>query len=228
MAKKTTAKSAWAVAVVIFMIIMMVLFAAGGVLSSLSNQRTPTQTAQPTQVISYVPDVSASGTAMQNGSCWTNSIAAPYRADAWRCMVGNEIYDPCFGIPTSTNTKRLLCGVNPIDPAATSTFILRLTKSLPTPGAIPSPTASNWAWAIMLADGTYCAPFTGTRPFAASGEMAYYGCQSENPAEEYIFGDLNNTHAVWTATVGMLSKSTSTYSPAIESLQNVPVETVWQ
>jgi hypothetical protein len=228
--KKTTAKKGWAVAVVVFMIVMMVLFAAGGVLSSFSNQSSSTQTAQPTQVIPYVPNVSASGTAVKSGSCWTNSIAAPYRADAWRCMVGNEIYDPCFEILTNTSTKNLLCGVNPnpINRAATSTFTLQLAKSLPTRGAMPSSTPSNWAWAVMLADGTYCTPLTGTFPFAATGEAAHYSCASKNPAEEYIFDDLNNANAVWTAAVGTLSKSTSTYPPAIESLQNIPVETVWQ
>ena len=228
MAKKTTVEKGWAVAVVVFMIIMMVLFAAGGVLSSFSNQSAITQTSQPTQVISYIPNASTSGTAVKKGSCLTNSIAAPYRADAWRCMVGNEIYDPCFEIPTSTSTKNLLCGINPAQPATTSTFMLQLIKSLSTPGALPNPTPSNWAWAVMLADGTYCTPFTGTRPFAASGEAAYYGCASENPAEEYIFGDLNNSQAIWTAAVGSLSKSTSTYPPTIESLQTVPVKTAWQ
>ena len=233
MAKKTTAKKGWAVAIVVFMVFMMVLFAAGGVLSSLSNQSSQTPTAgqnvnQPTQVIPYVPNVSASGTAIVSGSCRTNSVAAPYRADAWRCMVGNGIYDPCFEILTSTTTKNLLCGINPINPAATSTFLLRLTKSLPASGAMPTSTPSSWAWAVLLTDGTYCTPLTGTLPFAATGEAAYYGCASQNPAEEYIFGDLNDSNAIWTAAVGTLSKSTSTYPPAIESLQNIPVETVWQ
>jgi hypothetical protein len=228
MAKKPAVKKGWAIAVVVFMVFMMVLFAAGGVLSSLSNQSTPAQIIQPTQVVPYVSDIPASGTAIRSGSCWTNSIAAPYRADAWRCTVGNEIYDPCFEILTSTSTKNLLCGINPTNPTASSTFMLQLIKSLPAPGAMPSLTPPNWAWAVMLADGTYCTPFTGTRPFAATGEAAYYDCDSQNPTEEYIFGDLNSSSSTWTAAVGTLSKSTSTYPPAVESLQNIPVETVWQ
>jgi hypothetical protein len=227
MARKSS-HNGWTIAVVAFMIVMMILFAAGGVLSSLSNQATPSQIIQPTQVVSYIPNIPASGSAAQSGSCWTNSVAAPYRFDAWRCTVGNGIYDPCFAIPNPVGTKNLLCGANPSNQTASSTFVLQLTKPLPTPGAMPSSTPSNWAWAVMLADGTYCTPFTGTRPFAATGEAAYYGCSSKNPAEEYIFGDLNDANAIWTAEIGTLSKSTSTYPPAVESLQNVPVKTVWQ
>jgi len=230
MKKKTTTKKGWAVAVVVFMVFMMILFAASGILSSFSNQSSVTQTAQqntlqPTEVIHYIPNFSASGTAVQNGSCWTNSIAEPYRTDAWRCTVGNSISDPCFEVQ---NTKDLFCGMNPGDQTATSAFVLKLTQPLPSPEVTSSTTSSSWAWAVMLTDGTYCTPFTGTRPFAASGEAAYYACNSKNPTEEFIFNDLNSSSSIWTATVGSLSKSTSTYPPAIESMKIVPVETVWQ
>ncbi len=231
MKKKTTAKKGWAVAVVVFMVFMMILFAASGLLSSFSNQSSVTQTTQqnntlqPTQVIHYIPNISTSGMAVQNGSCWTNSIAEPYRTDAWRCTVGNSISDPCFEIQ---NTKNLFCGANPGDQTATSAFVLKLTQPLPSPDVTSSTTSSNWAWAVMLTDGTYCTPFTGTRPFAASGEAAYYACNSKDPTEEFIFNDLDSSSSIWTATVGSLSKSTSTYPPAIESMKVVPVKTVWQ
>ena len=234
MAKKSSkTKNGLVVAVVIFMIFMMILFAAGGIFSSLSRPSPAVQDAgqstnQPTKVISYIPDTPTIGMTAKSGSCWVNSVAAPYRADAWRCAVGNEISDPCFEVPNQNGAKELICGRDQENSNATSTFMLKLIKPLPVPGAVPDPVPSNWAWAVMLADGTYCTPFTGTRPFAATGEAAIYACASKNPAEEYIFGDLNNDRPVWTAAVGTLSKSTSTYPPAIESLQNISVRTVWQ
>ena len=33
--------------------------------------------------------------AVRSGSCWENSIVLE-RDDAWRCFIGNDIYDPCF------------------------------------------------------------------------------------------------------------------------------------
>jgi hypothetical protein len=226
-----TEKKGWAIAIVIFMVFAMLLFAAGGIFSAFSNQSSPAtqpaaqNAAQPTQVVSYAPDASSvSGLATQAGSCWTNSIAAPYRADAWRCTVGNEIHDPCFAI---SGTSNLLCGVNPASSTANAPFVLRLSKPLPA-ASTPSSTPSDWAWAVLLADGTYCTPFTGTRPFAATGEAAYYSCASGNPDEEYIFGDLNSSSSTWTASVGSLSDATSTYPPAITSQQTMNVETVWQ
>ena len=225
---KKTAQKGWAVAVVIFMIFMMILWAAGGVLSAFSNQSSQPQavtqeTNPPTEVIPFTPLISGLE-AIQKGTCRTNSIAAPYRADAWRCMVGNSISDPCFEI---SNSKNLFCNIDPTNSASTSSFVLQLDKLLPK-SEVPTSTPSNWAWAILLNDGTYCTPFTGTRPFSSTGEAAYYSCSSKNPSEELIFGDLNNSSTVWTASIGTFSKATSTFPPAIESLQNLPIKTVWQ
>ncbi len=190
-------------------------------------------TASATQVIAYAPSVSTS-TPVKSGSCWTNSIAAPYRADAWRCAVGNGISDPCFQIPGSSNVA---CGVNPEKPSAT--FVLKLTKPLPAPqqpsqslqGQGQSP--AGGVWLVALADGTpngtLCSPFTGTLPFAADGESANYGCAPGPLGRDVmIFGDLNASSAVWTAKIGTLSASTSTFPPALESAQTVNVKTVWQ
>ena len=88
-----------------------------------------------TQVIAYAAVQPASSTPMESGSCWTNSIAAPFRADAWRCTVGNSISDPCFQIAKSTST--LLCNMNPTVLDSTSTFVLKLTKPLPAPEVPP-------------------------------------------------------------------------------------------
>ena len=84
-----------------------------------------------TKVVDYVPPAPAENATIVVGSCWTNSIAAPYRSDAWRCTVGNEIHDPCFQIPGNAN---LLCDPNPGNIADASPVILSLVKPLPKSG----------------------------------------------------------------------------------------------
>lgn len=185
---------------------------------------------QPTNVLTYLPPTPASSTPVKSGLCFAGSIAAPFRSDAYRCAVGNMLADPCFVIPgTDTSGAKLphlFCGANPAKLTATSTFVLTLTKSLPKQ-EVPSSTPSNWAWLIELGDGTICAPFTGTRPFTATGEVAEYGCNNAAGGEGMILGDLNNANPTWTAEVGVFSTPTSTL-PVLLSSTTVPVATVWQ
>ncbi len=218
-------------AIIVFFIVILFgvgqFFAFSNINSNTSQTpagETPAVAANPTQVVTFAASAPASSTPIENGTCFTNSIAAPYRSDAWRCTVGNAISDPCFQI---LGSKDLLCGINPAEgPYATSTFVLHLTKALPatsTPVTVPT----NWAWAVQLADGTYCTPFTGTRPFTASGTIGYYACSSPNPGESMIFGDLNSSSSVWMAEVGSLTMPTSTL-PSVQYSEMVPVSTVWQ
>jgi len=193
-----------------------------------AGNASSTPTSEATQIVNYAPGAPASSTPVARGSCWTSSIAAPYRADAWRCAVGNGIQDPCFQIGGSTST--LLCGMDPADPEATSSFVLSLTKPLPAPETISTSAAGNWAWLVKLQDGTICSPFEGTRPFDNAGDVAEYGCAPQTPGGSAwnIFGDLNSSSSVWTAKIGMLSASTSTFPPPLVASSVVPVATVWQ
>ncbi len=191
---------------------------------SSSVQATTTPVVTPTNIVAYIPQA-ASSAPVEKGSCWTNSIAAPYRADAWRCTVGNAISDPCFQIPDSTN---LLCGMSPAEPNASSTFVLQLTQALPQAEVLPGKPPADWAWLVQLSDGTLCSPFTGTRPFTADGQAADYGCAPGALGDEtYIFNDFNTSSSVWMADVGTLSESTSSL-PTIASSEEFPVATVWQ
>lgn len=225
--------------IVIVVLALVVLFGVGQFFANPSaitpagpNQTTSTSTqsgsaAPITQVITYTAVPPASSTPAEDGSCWTNSIAAPFRTDAWRCAVGNGISDPCFQISNSTDT--LLCGVNPTVLDSTSTFVLKLTKPLPAPEVPPANTApNNWAWLVQLADGTLCTPFTGTLPITASGDAANYGC-APGPLgnNTMIFGGLNASNTTWTAEIGTIAETTSSL-PVLENSSTVPVETVWQ
>lgn len=222
--------------IVVVVLILVVLFGVGQFFASSnivapSNQTTSSssQTAPitpATQIIAYMPPTPASSTPVRSGSCWTNSIAAPFRNDAWRCTVGNSISDPCFQLPGSTST--LLCNINPTVENSTSTFVLKLTQPLPASQVPPGIAPSNWAWLVQLADGTLCTPFTGTLPITASGDTANYGCAPGPLGKDVlIFNGLNSSSSSWTAEIGTMSETTSSL-PSIASSSTVPVATVWQ
>ena len=221
--------------IVVVVLALVVLFGVGQFFSfsnpSALNQTTSTSTQNTsvtpaTRVISYLPGEPSSSTPVENGSCWTNSIAAPFRADAWRCAVGNGISDPCFQLPDSSDT--LLCGVNPTVENPTSTFVLKLTQPLPAPEVPSGLPPSDWAWLVQLGDGTLCTPFTGTLPISAAGDVANYGCAPGPLGKDVsIFGDLNTSSSVWTATIGTFSEVSSS-RPTVTSSSTVPVATVWQ
>ncbi|HUC31171.1 MAG TPA: hypothetical protein VMR99_00575 [Candidatus Paceibacterota bacterium] len=219
--------------IVVVVLALVVLFGVGQFFASSTitapskNQATSTSlVVSATQVIAYSPSQPTSSTPLENGSCWTNSIAAPFRADAWRCAVGNGISDPCFQIPGSSST--LLCGINPTVQNSTSTFVLKLTQPLPAPEVPQGIPPSNWAWLVQLADGTLCTPFTGTLPITATEDVANYGCAPGPLGDNLmIFGELNTSSSPWMAEVGTISESSSSL-PVLATSSTVPVATVWQ
>jgi hypothetical protein len=221
--------------IVVVVLVLVVLFGVGQFFTSSNISTTGNQTASTstqsadatpaTQIIAYIPPTPASSTPVLSGSCWTNSIAAPSRADAWRCAVGNGISDPCFEIPNSSSS--LLCDVNPAVSNSTSTFVLKLTKALPRAQAVQNIPAAEKVWLIQLAGGRLCTPFEGTRPFTAAGDSANYDCAPGSLGNDVlIFGDLNTSSSVWTANIGTLSTPTSSL-PTMVTSSTVPVTAVW-
>jgi hypothetical protein len=98
-------------------------------------------------------------TATLRGNCWTQSIAVA-RTDAYRCMVGNDIYDPCF----AEGPRRVAC---PSD-LATNRGIVIVVASLS-----PNTFSQRTAWAMRLGNGAICEVTTGT------GIAGYpFGCTS--------------------------------------------------
>jgi hypothetical protein len=126
-----------------------------------------------TTVVHYSPK-NMKAQKMLDGSCWTSSIASP-RADAYRCMAGNEIYDPCFVI----DPKSAGC---PTDLTSDRGVVLNLTKPLPKP---ESPAPSPQAFAMVLQSGAACNRATGTvvadYPYYCSGESGV--CQGPDLAK---------------------------------------------
>lgn len=158
------------------------------------------------------------------GSCWTSSIASS-RTDAWRCMVGNEIHDPCF---TTDVKDKLVCGFDPSDPK--SEFILQLTKPLPKPEQ--ASIANNvHPWLLQLADGSFCQPFTGTVPATKKGVAIPYNCESKEAlAKNCYVGLLDGSiqpGKEWSAQRIVYCSSTESADVITKNVSAVTIKKVW-
>jgi len=120
------------------------------------------------------------------GYCWTTSDATP-RKDAYRCMHGNELFDPCFRNPRGTEVA---CAVGVSPPKVD---VLALTRKLPAPSGM----RATQAFALVLAGGATCWFDTGAT-FVWKGRRANFGC----PNRLWLFGHVDRTHEPWTIEAG--------------------------
>jgi hypothetical protein len=168
---------------------------------------TPNPKSESTQVIIFHPE--GVPTQERTGSCWSTSNVLN-RVDAWRCIAGNSIYDPCFSIPG--NSQAVICDTRPLSDS--TGFKLNLTESLPARGTV-SPVKS--AWAFELADGTNCI-FMGGATATFEGKRVNYSCSDG----WFILGELQEDQ-VWTARKVHLSSDLSSIEESIQ----VFIKIVW-
>lgn len=158
-------------------------------------------------------------TEIKQGKCFSGSIAQPYRQDALRCQVESQIFDPCFITPNDY----VYCKTDPSKEGGD--FLIKITDSLPKI-VLPKELKNNWAWFVELKDGTFCSPFTGTKPMIQGGAIANYGCKSNAQGQNIVLiGDLKRG-SIWTATKAILSKSGANL--VITSSQKQEIKSVWQ
>jgi hypothetical protein len=168
-----------------------------------------------TEIIVYKPAIPA-GEA-KKGYCWTESLAVA-RPNTWRCMVGNEIQDPCFG----TEDKNIVvCGVDPLK--NDNGFAVQLTQPLPKSNDI---VPSNQPWMFELEDETICTPFTGTLPFV-DNQPVKFSCKTTCPDKqkcERMVGifNLDTQGRVW------LAKKVTYIDKKSEAVETVAVKTAWK
>ena len=123
-----------------------------------------------------------------SGSCWEGSLADSGRSDAWRCMAGNEIMDPCFSDP-SGDGNAVACLT---DPWNQQVVLLDLTQPLPFDHANTPAIPEADPWALELADGERCTMTTGAT--AAIGNLrANYACTGGG----WVYGDPDRTTSTW-------------------------------
>lgn len=175
-----------------------------------------------TQVIQF--EVSASAP-VKKGKCWTESIATP-RKGAWRCMIGNDIYDPCF---STSSEKMVICDMNP---AKNKTGLsVALTEPLPK-SSMPkkSEKPGMHPFQLRLTDGSVCAPFTGTR-ISLGKEIIQYGCQNNYcpTPESCQIGilSINRQKPLWMAKIAVYTVGKNGKLD-VKAFQNVAIDTVWE
>jgi hypothetical protein len=138
-----------------------------------------------TQASVYTPFTSSGAPTIRvvsriRGYCWTGSLAVDHR-DAWRCMSGNLIYDPCFSSPTAKGV--VLCPAS--GPWSRTAIEITLTRKLPTKyGNRRAPSTSGLPWALVTASGWRCELNTGATT-VVSGRRANYACTG---TQDWLWG----------------------------------------
>jgi len=107
------------------------------------------------------------------GSCWTGSIAVPV-AGAYRCIAGNQIYDPCFAPVSVSAVDSVACVADPWSAAHVVTLTSALPKITPAPDRRPF-------WALELVNGARCVAVTGTVARVDGVDLGYV-CGAANGA----------------------------------------------
>jgi hypothetical protein len=168
--------------------------------TSMSSATPPTTT----QI--YSPANASGGLAVSvsrraNGSCFTTSNVTT-RTDAYRCTVGNNLYDPCF----SVNQSQVLC---PLDGPWANHGLLMDVSSLPsTPGGSQDQGTNGQPWAIQLSGGTNCMSISGATSLIA-GQRLGYDCTGGVG----LYGNVQRSGPVWMIFVGTPHSSTLAPKP---------------
>ena len=136
-----------------------------------SNSSSTAGSEQGTRTFVFFPNNFAATSTVQ-GNCWTSSIASA-RSDAYRCMAGNYIYDPCFVYGSNS----VACPT--VGTGIEQGTVIDLTQPLPqagsdAPGAAPP-------FALELANGDACNIETGAGianfPFMCGSKVSL-ACES--------------------------------------------------
>jgi hypothetical protein len=152
------------------------------------------------------PGATVTGTA--TGSCFTGAESTG-RTDAYRCSVGNNLYDPCFSPLTANPTTVMCLGSSP-----TRYLSVKLTQPLsganpePSAGSVPNPLV------IVLADNDYCTLVTGGTTTLAGLRMNY-DCTSKGA----LYGFPDRTGVLWTITYLAPGAATGVSTPIATAYQ---------
>ncbi len=162
------------------------LAVAVGTTAAASPARTPTRT----KIVVYTP-FTIDGQLTHgikvvktiSGSCWTGSEGAR-RSDAWRCMSGNYIHDPCFSGPATW----VAC------PSGRGVIRMNLAKPLPRAYADPPlNTSKSDPSEVVLPHRVTCSFAQGATGTVA-GLRLNYACSNQ----AWLLGSPNQHASLWT------------------------------
>jgi len=129
------------------------------------------------------------------GECFTGSTIS-HRSDAWRCIDGNELQDPCFA--AALNSRAVIC---PQSGPWRVAIRLNLTKGLPAASNVSSEPLRAPAWALELTNGARCPFVAGATSIVADLRYNYqctdglilYGNENRSTEPWTIFGRHGST-----------------------------------
>jgi hypothetical protein len=117
----------------------------------------------------FAPDGAPTlNTRPKSGSCWTGALTIA-RSDAWRCLVGNYIYDPCFS--SSQAQGVVICPNLQVNGGVE----IHLTKRLPRGmGNTGTPSLNDQPWNIQLTNGHHCMLSSGATNVVHGKRLNYF------------------------------------------------------
>lgn len=124
-----------------------------------------------------------------SGECFAASVADQSRDDAWRCMTGNRILDPCFAGFQGAQPV-MAC---PENPWTSRVVLLTPTKAPANNLANQADIGGGLPWALELRSGIRCVFLTGATAVVA-GMRINYGCVGNAQA---VVGDVNRALPEW-------------------------------
>jgi hypothetical protein len=137
--------------------------------------------------------VPAIHTRSKSGYCYTGSSTVD-RDDAWRCFVGNYIYDPCF---SSSHAHGVVVCPNL---EVNGGIEIRLTRPLPPGFADPGvPSLKDQPWNIELTSGQHCG-FSSGASNVVHGQRLNYFCGAGS--HDGLWGYPNRRSEPWTILIG--------------------------
>jgi hypothetical protein len=165
-----------------------------------------------TKVVIFHP-AGSSGQVVQ-GNCAMGESIALDRSDAWRCIVGNVIYDPCFS--AAPHATSVICDATPMKPVG---FTVKLSAPLPT----HRPAKGLQAWLLKLGDGTICGFDTGATG-GVGGQRLNYDCANHN----FVLGNPEAQGKVWYAVEVKLSNKTNSSGFIPSNIFAISIATIWK
>jgi hypothetical protein len=140
---------------------------------------------------------------VESGYCSTTS-GVTRRNDAWRCLVGNSIYDPCF-------SSTFVVGVVVCPTPWKDTGIeIRLTQPLPQATSHVAPSLALQPWALQTAAGAHCVLSSGASSIV-HGQRLNYSCGTQVG----LWGFPKRASQPWTILSAPLNATVLTHRVAI-------------
>ncbi len=128
------------------------------------------------------------------GSCMGGSNVLN-RSDAWRCISGNALADPCFS--SSKSAKFVLCPSAPWKESGIKIKLLQKLKG----GHKRAPSTKGNPWGIQTTTGLKCG-FAGGATAAIGSKRANYACVKSS---QWLWGSPIRSSATWTIFIAPLN-----------------------